>query len=98
MVPLSIFTNVFDAALKWEQDNAVILEGDAASIRMRIGQKQAMLNGKLVTLAVAPEMTGGTAMVPLKQVAQAFGATYSVDKINRLYCAGNRQGILQVLL
>lgn len=80
MVPLSIFTNVFDAALKWEQDNAVILEGDAVSIRMRIGQKQAMLNGKLVTLAVAPEMTGGTAMVPLKQVAQAFGATYSVDK------------------
>ncbi|SYX86466.1 stalk domain-containing protein [Paenibacillus alvei] len=80
MVPLSIFTNVFDADLKWEQDNAVILEGDAVSIRMRIGQKQAMLNGKLVTLAVAPEMTGGTAMVPLKQVAQAFGATYSVDK------------------
>ncbi|EPY07920.1 hypothetical protein PAALTS15_06739 [Paenibacillus alvei TS-15] len=94
MVPLSIFTNVFDAALKWEKDNAVILESDAVSIRMRIGQKQAMLNGKLVTLAVAPEMTGGTAMVPLKQVAQAFGATYSVDKDKSILLRWKQAGFL----
>ncbi|OBY76948.1 hypothetical protein BBG47_24245 [Paenibacillus sp. KS1] len=94
MVPLSIFTNVFEAALKWEKDNAVILEGDAVSIRMRIGQKQAMMNGKLVTLAVAPEMTGGTAMVPLKQVAQAFGATYSVDKDKSIILRWKQAGIL----
>ncbi|NEZ43382.1 copper amine oxidase N-terminal domain-containing protein [Paenibacillus alvei] len=94
MVPLSIFTKVFDADMKWEKNDVVILDSDAASIRMRIGQKQAMLNDKLVTLAVAPEMTGGAAMVPLKPLAQAFGASYSVDKDNTIVLRWKETGTL----
>ncbi|MFW5437692.1 copper amine oxidase N-terminal domain-containing protein [Paenibacillus apiarius] len=79
MVPLSIFTRAFDASLKLDAGNVVTLASDRASIRMRIGQKQAVLNGKLATLPVAPELMNGTAMVPLEQAAEAFGATCKTD-------------------
>ncbi|MCE5169368.1 copper amine oxidase N-terminal domain-containing protein [Paenibacillus profundus] len=79
MVPLSIFTRAFDASLKLETGDVVTLTNDHSSIRMRIGQKQAMLNGKLTTLLVAPELVNGTTMVPLKQIAEAFGATCKTD-------------------
>ncbi|GAC40961.1 stalk domain-containing protein, partial [Paenibacillus popilliae] len=78
MVPLRIFTKAFGAELSWSAGDVVTLRNDNTALRLRVGQKQAMANGKAVALPVAPEMVNGTLMAPLQPLAEAFGATYTV--------------------
>ncbi|GAC41367.1 copper amine oxidase N-terminal domain-containing protein, partial [Paenibacillus popilliae] len=78
MVPLRVFTKAFGAELSWSAGDVVTLKNDNTALRLRVGQPQVRVNGKAMTLPVAPEMVDGTLMAPLKPLAEAFGATCTV--------------------
>ncbi len=43
--------------------------------RMRVGSRTAIVNGSTRTLPVAPFLSGGTAMLPLRSISEAAGAS-----------------------
>ncbi|BFH35058.1 copper amine oxidase N-terminal domain-containing protein [Paenibacillus melissococcoides] len=94
MVPLSVFTKAFGAELNWSTGDVVTLGNGKTTVRMRLGQKQAMLNGKAVTLPAAPEMVSGTVMAPLGPLAKAFGAASTVAKDKSVVLTWNRADVL----
>lgn len=94
MVPLSVFTKAFGADLNWGTGDVVTLGNDNTALRLRVGQKQAMANGKAITLPVAPEKVNGTVMAPLKPLAEAFGAAYTVTKDKSIVLRWERTGVL----
>ncbi len=72
--------------LKVEKQVAQV-KGDIASgsydIKLWIGNKQAQVGGKAVTLDVAPVIKDGRTMVPLAFVSQSLGATVNWDNTKK---------------
>ncbi|SYX84768.1 stalk domain-containing protein [Paenibacillus alvei] len=54
--------------------NTVIGKNDEVSIQLKIGNKETTVNGKVITLAVAPKVVENTTFIPLRFVAEASGA------------------------
>src|SRR5215472_9735145 len=54
------------------------------TVQLRIGSTQATINGQAQTLDVAPFIIGASTYVPLRFVAQAFGATVGWDQATRV--------------
>ncbi len=50
-------------------------------IRLQVGNKTAMVNNVRKTLEAAPVIVGGTAMVPLRFIGEAFGALVTWDPV-----------------
>ncbi|MGC5325959.1 stalk domain-containing protein [Brevibacillus sp. SYSU BS000544] len=81
MVPLSVITKAFGATLSFDSKTQTVgLAYGSKSIQFKAGSNKAKVNGKEVTLPVAPQMKNNTLMVPLKFVAETLGATVSYDQ------------------
>lgn len=81
MIPLSIITNSFGATLQWDnQTQTIELSAGAKTVTLKIGDKNAKLNGKPLVLAVAPELKNGKTMVPITLVSQFLGASVNENK------------------
>ncbi|MGG4394294.1 stalk domain-containing protein [Paenibacillus thiaminolyticus] len=94
MVPLTVFTKAVGVDLNWSTGDVVTLGNGKTAVRMRLGQKQAMANGKAIMLPAAPEMVNGTVMAPLGPLAKAFGAAYTVAKDKSVVLTWNRANVL----
>lgn len=94
MVPLTVFTKAVGVDLNWSTGDVVTLGNGKTAVRMRLGQKQAMANGKAIMLPAAPEMVNGTVMAPLGPLAKAFGAAYTVAKDKSVVLTWNRADVL----
>jgi hypothetical protein len=81
MVPLSVFTNTkgFGAKLQLKDNKIITLTYQKHIIILTQGSKSASIDGKKVTLTVAPVVKQGVTMVPLKILVNAFGAQLSSD-------------------
>jgi hypothetical protein len=55
---------------------------NGTTLRLRIGSKQATVSGKTKRVPFPAECIGGIAFIPLKFVAEAFGARISSDKLS----------------
>jgi hypothetical protein len=53
------------------------------NLQLKIGSKQATINGKVKSLSVAPQVRGNVTMVPLRLVAEATGLAVSWNDYNR---------------
>ncbi|WP_144530119.1 copper amine oxidase N-terminal domain-containing protein, partial [Peribacillus simplex] len=72
LVPMRAIFESLDASVKWDQKTQTITSVKGSSqIKLKMGSKQAVVNGKNVTLDSAPRMVKGTTMVPLRFVATA---------------------------
>jgi len=72
---------VADANILW--DNAsqkVTLIKDGTVVQLTIGSNVLLLNGAAITMDVAPELTSDRTMLPIRFIAQAFGATVGWDE------------------
>jgi hypothetical protein len=65
---------IWDAVSK----TVTIIKGDRV-VQMTIGSKTMLLNGAAIMMDAAPEITGGRTMLPIRFVAQAFGADIAWD-------------------
>lgn len=69
-----------DSNILWDGTNQTVtlMKGDKV-VQLQIGSKDLMINGATITMDVAPEITNDRTMLPIRFVAQAFGATVSWD-------------------
>jgi hypothetical protein len=81
MVPMRFIGEAFGASVTWNAGTrrvSVETEGTAnhksLSMVMTIGSKTATVNGKAVTLDVAPAIVAGRTFVPLRVISETLGA------------------------
>jgi len=80
LVPMRPIFESLDASVKWDQKTQSVSSSKGSTqIKLKMGSKQAVVNGKTVTLDSAPRMVKGTTMVPLRFVASALGCEVKWD-------------------
>jgi hypothetical protein len=57
----------------------IVVQRGSDVLKMKLGERDALLNGSPITLAHAPFSVRGRAMVPSTVIAQAFGSTVRYD-------------------
>ncbi|MHB0886412.1 MAG: N-acetylmuramoyl-L-alanine amidase [Bacillota bacterium] len=80
MVPIRVISEHFGATVGYETKTrtvTVVLNGTIISLK--IGDKRAYVNKKLVTLVVPAAAVSGRTIVPLRFVSEALGATVDWD-------------------
>ncbi len=80
MVPLRFIAEAFGANVEWIPETKGInisleLASAVHTIGLQVGNPTAIVDGEVVTLDVAPVIVNGRTFVPLRFVAEAFGAT-----------------------
>jgi hypothetical protein len=80
MVPIRAISEAFKAKVEWlpeDKSVAITLEDGRGKtfILMRVGSKTAYVNQEPVTLDTPPEIKNGKTFVPLRFIAENFGAT-----------------------
>lgn len=68
--------------IKWDGQTAALV-GEGVEVRVQPGSKQLWVNGALVEMDVAAELSGGRVMLPYRFIAQAFGASVEWDPVFR---------------
>ncbi|MGE5703856.1 MAG: stalk domain-containing protein [Clostridia bacterium] len=80
MIPISVITTAFGAQLQWDnQTQMITLTYGTTIMTLKAGSTQATLNGKPITLPVAPENKNGKTMLPIAVVTHLTGAKVSYD-------------------
>ena len=77
LVPIRFIAEGFGADVDWigETKTVIInLESKNINIILQIGSKIAIVNGEKITLDVAPKIVKGRTFVPLRFIAETFGA------------------------
>jgi thiol-disulfide isomerase/thioredoxin len=77
LVPLRFISEAFGAEIEWlpkQGKGTIIIKLKEHLVQIEIGNTQAMVNGKAMTLIVAPEIVNGRTFVPLRFISEAFGA------------------------
>lgn len=77
LVPIRFIAEGFGAKVDWiEETKTVIinLENKNINIILQIGSKIAIVNGEKIILEVAPKIVNGRTFVPLRFIAENFGA------------------------
>lgn len=80
MVPLRFVVSSFKAQLDWDSIFQIVtLTIGNNRMRVQIGNLKADVNGKLVMLPVSPILKNGVTFVPLRFIAENFGADVKWD-------------------
>ncbi|WP_244562799.1 copper amine oxidase N-terminal domain-containing protein [Paenibacillus uliginis] len=81
LVPMRPIFESLQASVKWDQKSQTVNSTKGSTkIKLKMGSKQASVNGKGVALDIAPRSVKGTTMVPLRFVAAALGCEVKWDK------------------
>ncbi|MFB5266685.1 stalk domain-containing protein [Paenibacillus enshidis] len=75
MVPVGVFKKAFNSQIRLEQSDVVKVMSGPHTVVLTIGSRTAWVDGQKVKLPSAPEMSGGTLMVPLRSVAEGLGGS-----------------------
>lgn len=80
MVPLRAISNNLGAQVTWTASESridLILKSD--TIKLWVGKQEALKNNQPLSIDVPPEVVNGRTFVPLRFIAEAFGAKVSWD-------------------
>lgn len=73
-LPLRAISDIFKADIYWNgAEKSIDIEVGEDKIHMAVGNKKMYVNGYVVPLSAAPEISDGRAFVPLRDMAQIFG-------------------------
>ena len=85
MVPLRAVGEGLNANVDWNEANQTInMTKGTTHIHMTVGDNQAMVNDQTITLDVPPQVVDGRTMVPIRFIAEAFGADVHYDSQARI--------------
>jgi hypothetical protein len=80
LVPLEFFNRYLGADVHWNKEAQTIHIGkDKTGVDLKVGESQARVNGKALYMACPVEIEDGVAMVPIRVVSEALGATVGWD-------------------
>ncbi len=75
VVPIRIIAEAFGAKIDWDgATQTITITLNDNLISMQIGNPKATVNGEMVVLDTAPVINNGRTFVPLRFIAEAFGA------------------------
>jgi endonuclease YncB( thermonuclease family) len=75
MVPMRAIFEKLGATVKWDdKTNSVTASKEGMTIKLTIGKKEALKNGEVFNVSVAPEIINNTTYVPLRFVSEALDA------------------------
>jgi len=71
---------ISDSNILWDATakTVTLIKGDKV-VQLKIGSKSMLINGATITMDVAPEIKSDRTMLPLRFIANAFGATVTWD-------------------
>lgn len=74
LAPLREMAEAFDFDVAWDDtdQSVTIFKGDKM-VKLKIGEKDAVLNGEVIELPVAPEIFNHKTMVPVRSVSELMG-------------------------
>lgn len=80
LVPLRFIAEAFGAEVKWEAEfKTVTITLNNREIKLQIGNNAAYVDNEQKTLEQPPVIQNGRTMVPIRFIAEAFGATVKWD-------------------
>jgi hypothetical protein len=80
LVPLRFLAETFGITPQWDGVFRIIdMTVGSHQVRLQVGTRYAGIDGKRVALDVAPTITSGVTMVPLRFVAETLGADVMWD-------------------
>jgi hypothetical protein len=71
---------------------------DGMNVQLRLGSKNAMVNGQTIVLDVPAQMIDGSTMVPLRFLSEAFGATVAWNAQSDLVTINTSNGAAQQIV
>lgn len=75
LVPMRGIFEKLGANVNWDRSTRMVTANRGSSnVELRIGDRNAMVNGQNVTLDVPPMMLDGTTLVPIRFVSESLGA------------------------
>jgi hypothetical protein len=84
MVPMRAIFEALGANVNWEQKaQTVTSQKDGVEIKLTIGQHTAYKNGEALSLDSVPVIVSNRTLVPIRFVAESFGADVEWDGYNR---------------
>lgn len=73
------------AAVSWDENtNTVTAVKNDTEIKLTIGSDTAYVNGEVVSLLAAPEITGGSTMIPVRFIAEQLGMSVDWNESTKL--------------
>lgn len=92
MVPFRTLFEKLGLKVTWIQDTQTIIgTKEGTTIKMRVGQPSADVNGKKISLAAAPMNVSGSTFVPLRFIAESVDAKVGWDASRKLAVIGTKQ-------
>lgn len=84
LVPMRQIFNVLGARVTWvPATKSVFAQKDGVTVSLQLDSKHAVVNGKTIVLDVPVRVVDGVTMVPLRLVADAFGAKVRWEQASR---------------
>lgn len=84
LVPMRAIFEKLGAEVKWHAENQTITASKGSTtMSLVLNNNKAMINGKSITLPVAPRLIHGNTMVPLRFVSESLGAEVEWDGQNK---------------
>lgn len=75
LVPIRAITEAMGAKVDWDgKTSTATITRDDVSIKLKIGDKEAYVNGEKVQLDVPAKIENGSTLVPLRFIGETFGA------------------------
>ncbi|AMA73306.1 MULTISPECIES: N-acetylmuramoyl-L-alanine amidase [Aneurinibacillus] len=95
MVPIYFAGEAYGAKVEWDRQTGTVTIDNRAGkvIRMQPGKKTAYVNGKAMTLEVAPMIVKDRAFLPLRQIGEWLGATVGWDAASNTVIINNKKTI-----
>jgi len=79
-VPLKVISDAFGAKVSYNKDTKKItIVYNGATIVFKAGDKKYTINNQSAQMPVEPQIKNGSAMVPVRFILEAFGATVGYD-------------------
>ena len=91
LVPIRFISESLGYKVDWDNDARKVLIDGESSISLTIDQKNMLVNGKSVSLDVAPTIIEDRTMVPLRAISEAFGLFVDWDHENYRVILERRQ-------
>jgi len=84
LVPLRAIFEAMGASVKWNEDTqTVTAEKDGTKVSMQIGSNKMVKNGETITLDVPPQLINNRTLVPVRAIAESFGAKVDWDEVTK---------------
>ncbi|MCG7377376.1 copper amine oxidase N-terminal domain-containing protein [Paenibacillus sp. ACRSA] len=90
LVPMRVIFESMGASVSWNQKTQTVTAvrttstGIKDTVEMKIGSKSIIKNGKSISVDVSAQVINGSTLVPVRAIAEAFGASVSWDNVNSI--------------